>query len=108
MLPRLSDVVPDLRELAATNRDEAFLLGTGVSEAFYQVPLHESERQFTVAAFAGKYYLCKVLVFGSSSAPAVWGRYAAFLGRSTAAVRSGNGSAPPSSLRGRPPLRLLR
>ena len=28
----------------------------------------------------------KILVFGSSSAPAVWGRYAAFLGRGTAAV----------------------
>ena len=28
----------------------------------------------------------KVLVFGSSSAPTVWGRYAAFLGRTNAAV----------------------
>ena len=87
MLPRLSDVVADLRELAASSGDEAFLLGTDVSEAFHQVPLHESERQFTaVAALGGKYYVFKVLVFGSSSAPTVWGRYAAFLGRSTAAV----------------------
>ena len=86
VLPRLSDVAADLRELAATNRDEAFLLGTDVSEAFHQVPLHESERQFTVAAPAGEYYVFKVLVLGSSSAPTVWGRYAAFLGRSTAAV----------------------
>ena len=86
VLPRLSDVVADLRELAATNRDEAFLSGTDVSEVFHQVPLHGSERQFTVAALAGKYYIFKVLVFGSSSAPTVWGRYAAFLGRSMAAV----------------------
>ena len=86
ILPRLSDVVADLRELAGTNKTGAFLLGTDVSEAFHQVPLHESERQFTVAALGGKYYVFKVLVFGSSSAPTVWGRYAAFLGRSTAAV----------------------
>ena len=52
-MPHLSDVVADLRELAATNRDEAFLLGTDVSEAFRQVPLDEPERQFTVAALVG-------------------------------------------------------
>ena len=86
VLPRLSDVVADLRELAAPGNDEAFLLGTDVSEAFHQVPLHPSERQYTVAALGGRYYVFKVLVFGSSSAPTVWGRYAAFLGRSTAAV----------------------
>ena len=61
MLPRLSDVVAYLRELAASSGDEAFLLGTGVSEAFHQVPLHGSERQFTVAALGGKYYVFKVL-----------------------------------------------
>ena len=102
VLPRLSDVVADLRGLASTSRDEAFLLGTDASEAFHQVPLHESERQFTAAALAGNYYVFKVLVFGSSSAPSVWGRYAAFLGRSTAAVRSGLGSAPAPSLCRRP------
>ena len=31
-------------------------------------------------------YEFKVLVFGSGSAPTVWGRYAAFLGRSVMAV----------------------
>ena len=86
MLPRLSDVVADLRELSAPGKEEAFMLGTDVSEAFHQVPLHPSERQYTVAALGGRYYVFKVLVFGSSSAPTVWGRYAAFLGRSTAAV----------------------
>ena len=62
------------------------MLGADVSEAFHQVPLHESERQFAVAALGGKYYVFKVLVFGSSSAPTVSGRCAALLGRSTAAV----------------------
>ena len=86
VLPRLSDVVADLRELASLDTERMVLLGTDVSEAFHQIPLHESERRFTVAALGGKYYVFKVLVFGSSSAPTVWGRYAAFLGRSTAAI----------------------
>ena len=62
------------------------LLGNDISDAFHQVPLNPAERRFTVAAFQGKYYSFKVLVFGSASAPTVWGRYAAFAGRSTAAV----------------------
>ena len=33
-----------------------------------------------------KYYVFKVLVFGSASAPTIWGRYAAFAGRSTSAI----------------------
>ena len=97
-----------LRELAATNRGEAFLLGTGDPEAFHQVPLHESERQFAVAAFAGKYYIFKILVFGSSSVPTVWGRYAAFLGRSTAAVVGTDPLRLQVYVRRRPSLRLPR
>ena len=86
VLPRLSDVVADLRELSAPGKEDAFMLGTDVSEAFHQVPLHPSERRYTVASLGGRFFVFKVLVFGSSSAPTVWGRYAAFLGRSTAAV----------------------
>ena len=39
-----------------------------------------------MAKFQGKFYVFRVLVFGSGSAPTVWGRYAAWLGRSTCAV----------------------
>ncbi len=55
VLPRLSDVVADLRELAAPGKDEAFMLGTDVSEAFHQVPLHPSERRYTVASLGGRF-----------------------------------------------------
>ena len=87
---RASSLAPSFRcrsrpQGIGRNKQGRSILGTDVSEAFHQVPLHESERQFIVA-LAGKYYVFKVLVFGSSSAPTVWGRYAAFLGRSTAAV----------------------
>ena len=57
-----------------------------VSNAFHQIPLRQDEWSFTVAESAGKYYVFTVLVFGSASAPTVWGRYAAWIGRSTAAI----------------------
>eukprot|EP00969_Alexandrium_andersonii_P185611 8202164-Alexandrium_andersonii.AAC.1 len=41
----------------------------------------------------GKCYYFRVLVFGAASAPAVWGRFAAWLGRPTAAL------VDPSTLR---------
>ena len=39
-----------------------------------------------MASVAGVFYVFRVLVFGSGSVPTVWGRYGAFLGRSTAAI----------------------
>ena len=41
---------------------------------------------FTATQVAGKFYLFRVLVFGSASAPTVWGRFAAFIGRTSAAI----------------------
>lgn len=108
VLPRLFDVVVDLRELAATNRGEAFLLGTDVSEVFHQVPLHESERQFTVVALAGKYYFKEswysIRVF---QRPYGLGKVRCPPGPKHGGC-SRNGSAPPPSLRRRPSLRLPR
>jgi hypothetical protein len=48
--------------------------------------VHPDEWRFTVAAINGKCYTFQVLAFGSASAPTVWGRFAAFVGRSTAAI----------------------
>jgi hypothetical protein len=62
------------------------LLGADISDAFHQVPLHPSERRFTLAAVGNYVYEFQVLVFGSGSAPTIWGRYAAFLGRTVMAV----------------------
>ena len=85
VLPRLMDVINDAVDLASYSTEpNLVLLGTDTSDAFHQVPLNPSERRFQ-----GKYYSFKVLVFGSASAPTVCGRYAAFAGRSTAAVCHG-------------------
>ena len=86
------------------------LFGTDFADAFHQVPLDPSERQFTAVYINDKYYIFNVLVFGAASAPTVWGRYAAFIGRSSAAIlRSRQGRIqvyvddPLAALSGSPP-----
>ena len=83
VLPRFSDLLEDIQ---AGNRaprpgNDVFLFGTDISDAFHNVPLHKSEKKYTITIFQGKYYAFNVLVFGSASAPTVWGRFAAWLGR---------------------------
>jgi hypothetical protein len=88
VLPRVSDLVKDAWDLSQNAPSDCplWLFGTDISDAFHQVPLHPDEWRFTAAAFQGKFFVFKVLVFGSASAPTVWGRFAAFAGRSTSAI----------------------
>jgi hypothetical protein len=67
--------------------------GTDVADAFHQVPLHPLEGRYTVAVFESRFYYFTVLVFGSASAPTVWGRFAAFAARAVAAFAILSGSA---------------
>jgi hypothetical protein len=82
------DVAQDVLDLSKLLNpgEEIYFFGTDVTDAFHQIPLRRNEWRFTVAEFNGKYYIFTVLVFGSASAPTVWGRYAAWLGRSTATI----------------------
>jgi hypothetical protein len=86
ILPRPLDVVDDARALHGPGG--LLFFGTDVADAFHQVPLHPLERRYTVAVFESHFYYFTVLVFGSASAPTVWGRFAAFAARSVAAVCS--------------------
>jgi hypothetical protein len=87
LLPSLLDVVRSARGLADRRSHlQIFFIGVDVSEAFHLIPLNEDEQALTAARFGNKLYIFKVLVFGSVSAPTVWGRYAAWLGRSTMAI----------------------
>ena len=70
VLPRAVDLVNDIVQASAFGDVE--LIGVDISDAFHQIPLHASERRYTVACFQGKFYLFVVLVFGSKSAPTVW------------------------------------
>lgn len=88
VLPRVLDVARDAQRLARdpVPGQRLWLFGTDISDAFHQVPLHPVERRYTAAEFQGQFYIFKVLVFGSASAPTVWGRFAALAGRSLAAL----------------------
>ena len=46
------------------------------------------ERRFHCAYIRGKVFAYRRLVFGSKASPTLWGRAAAWLGRSTAALLS--------------------
>ena len=46
VLPRLLDLVKDVRQIASESTP-IFLMGTDVTEAFHQVPLHPSEQAYT-------------------------------------------------------------
>ena len=89
VLPRLLDLVHSCLKLMRENK-RPILAAADIEDAFHNVPAG-SDRRYTVALAPmedGKpcYIVYKVLVFGSRSSPTIWGRYAAFLGRTTSAV----------------------
>ncbi len=88
ILPRLQDVVEDILYLLnlCEEGESVWLMVVDITDAFHLIPLQPDERRFTAAEFQGRFYAFSVLVFGSASAPTVWGRYAAWLGRSTSAI----------------------
>ncbi len=57
-----------------------------MSDAFHLIPLRQDEWRFALARIGQRIYVFRVAIFGAASAPLVWGRFAAFLGRTTAAV----------------------
>ena len=57
--------------LGMPHDESIFFLGTDVLDAFHQIPLRREEWRFTGSEFMGKFYIFKVLVFGSGSAPTI-------------------------------------
>ena len=94
VLPRISHIVTDILELARSCApgEQVWLVCYDIADAFNNIPVHPEETPFTCAhieASSGtKYVVFDSLVFGSGSSPTVWGRFAAWLGRSTAAILS--------------------
>jgi hypothetical protein len=64
-----------------------WLFGIDVSDVFHH---DDKDERFAVACVNNEFWVFHCLVFGSGSAPTAWGRYAAFLGRSTAAIANDN------------------
>ena len=88
ILPRLLDVVQDSLHLIRENEDP-ILVAVDIQDAFHNIPAG-ADKRYTVAAAdvdgVRQFIIYDVLVFGSRSSPTIWGRYAAFLGRTLAAV----------------------
>ena len=90
VLPRINDVINDavnLHRFCSTGEQLEFL-GFDIADAFNNIPVRLNERRFLCASIAGKFIVFDSLVFGSGSSPTIWGRYAAFLGRSLSALFS--------------------
>ena len=84
LLPRLLDVVLSLLNVYRKG-GKPYLAGMDIRDAFMNIPAG-ADRKYTVAAVPGAIVVFNTLVFGSASSPTLWGRMAAWLGRSTAAV----------------------
>ena len=87
ILPRLLDVVHACLEMMRRGKCPV-LAAVDIQDAFHNIPAGRDER-FTVAQAKLRsgpaHIIYDVLVFGAKSSPTIWGRYAAFLGRTLAA-----------------------
>ena len=86
VLPRLQDAVDDARDLLQLGANEVEWLVLDVADAFHNVPVRESERRFSCGKVGDKYVCFKSLCMGGKSAPNIWGRFAAALGRMAASI----------------------
>ena len=85
VLPRIQDAVEDALELRKSGGQLEWMV-LDISDAFHNVPMRPSERRFSCGKVGDRYVVFEVLCMGGKSAPNVWGRYAAGLGRITASV----------------------
>ena len=86
VLPRVQDAVDDARELRRLHGDPIEWLVLDVADAFHNIPLRPSERRFTCGKFQDRVVVFESLCMGGKSAPNIWGRYAAAMGRILASI----------------------
>ena len=88
ILPNLEDAIEDALHIFRQGGAPSFL-AIDIKDAFHNVPIG-ADKAFTAAAFEHngqlRILVYDVLVFGCMSSPTVWGRCAALLGRSHAAI----------------------
>ena len=91
LLPRLRDVVKDVMSLQAQQSSKGEegveLAVVDFVDAYQTIGVHPDEqRHQVIAGFDGAYYIMKSVAFGGAGSPLIWGRAAAFLGRSGQAL----------------------
>lgn len=91
VLPRISDAIHDVLALSRSTQEvpgsEVELLVVDFADAFQTLGVHPDElRHQVVAGLDGEYYGLESVAFGGAGSPLLWGRAAAFLGRSGQAL----------------------
>jgi len=88
LLPRLNEPVSDALHFAADRSSEEGIefAVIDIKDAFHLIWLAWEEQKYQATFAFGVWYIYLVLIFGSRSAPTIWGRYAAWLGRFLTAV----------------------
>ncbi len=85
VLPRLSDpVFQALHQMrVAKPGEDTEMAVLDFKDAFFLMPLHESERRYFVLRYRGKFLVFLVTAQGAPLSPLTWGRLAALVGRLT-------------------------
>ena len=86
VLPRVQDAVDDASELLRHGYGGLEWLVLDIADAFHNVPLRASERRYCCGKVGDRFVVFLVLCMGGKSAPNIWGRYAACIGRVLASV----------------------
>ena len=85
VLPRLQDLIDDVRDLKRASNDGELCYGViaDFEDAFHTLPVDPSEWRYLVARHPEKGFIgYRTVLCGGSGCPLLWGRAAAFLGRS--------------------------
>ena len=85
-MPRLQDAVDDARELLQHGASGIEWLVLDVADAFHNVPVRSSEQRFACGKVGDKFVAFTSLCMGGKSAPNIWGRFAAAIGRIVASI----------------------
>ena len=96
LLPRLLDLAADILWQIRQGK-QAWIAAVDIRDAFMNIPVAGDRFALTSAIPAKKegdpmqVVVFDTLVFGAASSPTVWGRYAAWLGRTIAAITPNSG-----------------
>ena len=86
-LPRGSDLVRDTLDLIEQGQAEVELYTADFTDAFLNLPIDQAEKQYAIIlAQPGQYCAYRGVPFGLASAPLLWGRLSAWLGRAAQAL----------------------
>lgn len=89
VLPRGSDLVRDVLDLVQIHGTDVELFTADFQDAFLNLVITEEERGHAIVLMKqGHFGAYKGVPFGLATAPLLWGRAAAFIGRCTQAVQA--------------------